>query len=171
MDERRGGWHHFRAEPDAANRPVSAISWVPVRINPSHGFGRWVDLWSGSTAAPWRPRCRWQDSSHSGHERWYHAAGRATTPGRCRSGPVAGHPGPRTPPRHRDRVLLAQYGHPDLCPLRPRIGARRRGDPHPGGSHHDPRTRCPCWLGEQRHPRRPHVEDLPIHACHTPANR
>ena len=77
VDERRGGWRHFRAEPGAANRPVSTISWVPVRIDPSHRFGRWVDLWSGSTAAPWRPRCRWQDSSPSGQERWYHAAGRA----------------------------------------------------------------------------------------------
>jgi hypothetical protein len=28
----------FRAEPGAANRPVSAISWVPVRIDPSHGL-------------------------------------------------------------------------------------------------------------------------------------
>jgi hypothetical protein len=26
VDEHRGGWRHFRAEPGAANRPVSAIS-------------------------------------------------------------------------------------------------------------------------------------------------
>jgi hypothetical protein len=26
VDERRGGWRHFRAAPGAANRPVSAIS-------------------------------------------------------------------------------------------------------------------------------------------------
>jgi hypothetical protein len=38
VDERRGGWRHFRAEPGPANRPVSAISWVPVRIDPSHGL-------------------------------------------------------------------------------------------------------------------------------------
>ena len=38
VGERRGGWRHFRAEPGAANRPVSAISWVPVRIDPSHGL-------------------------------------------------------------------------------------------------------------------------------------
>ena len=38
VDERRGGWRHFRAAPGAANRPVSAISWVPVRIDPSHGL-------------------------------------------------------------------------------------------------------------------------------------
>ena len=58
VDERRDGWRHFRAAPGAANRPVSAISWVPVRIDPSQWVGRWVDLWSRSTAAPWRPRCR-----------------------------------------------------------------------------------------------------------------
>jgi hypothetical protein len=142
-----------------------------------------------------------QDSSHSGHERWYHAAGCAHSLGPMLFRPVAGHPGASTvtetgPPsaRHSSLAALAVTSEDD----EPSTAADREHLPDTGVrvslaayGHPDLCAPRPAWgppptsgrigitivarralsVGGAASPRRPPVEALPIHCLHHLANR